>query len=129
MIDTKALREAAEKATPGPWRTEPCGTPNCWCEVVVSDVQDQEECIFPSGSAAKADAQFIAAANPQTVIALLDVVDAARAKKQAVDAFHSAPNLDNCDLAEKFQEMGRLDDQIFLALVALDAERGLEGKK
>jgi hypothetical protein len=60
---------------------------------------------------------------PDTVIALLDVVDAARAKKQAVDAIRSGPNLDNLDLAEKFQEMGRLDDRIFAALEKLEGEQ------
>ena len=78
-IDTTKLRELAQKATPGPWHYELehgsymriystadtdivtgcgcCGSPNC---------ED-------------ADAKFISAANPATVLALLDEIKNSRA--------------------------------------------------
>lgn len=77
MIDTKALREAAEKATPGPWRYESQGYGFYRVTCGVRDysiVDDKITEIY--------DARFISLANPQTILALLDVVEAAREAQQ-----------------------------------------------
>lgn len=68
-IDTKRLRELAEAATPGPWKEQHWkGAP--------------DGCVYSSNewvsNASVENASFIAAANPQTVIALLDEIDAFR---------------------------------------------------
>lgn len=82
--DYKALRELAEKATPGPWREiercrftrddEACGVTSDHktihghtIGIFQSDAYD--ECSHP---VSKANAEFISAANPTAVLALLD---------------------------------------------------------
>lgn len=80
-IDTKALRELAQKATPGPWKNggtvEQDGgeykdiiptTVNCGTYCYGGSVERAEE----------ADLEFIAAANPAVVLALLDELQAMR---------------------------------------------------
>lgn len=72
-IDKQALREAAEKATPRDWRrastrfngiTSQAVYPLCCKEEILAN------------TAEKRDAEFIAAANPATVLALLDELEA-----------------------------------------------------
>ncbi|MBJ9192490.1 ead/Ea22-like family protein [Citrobacter freundii] len=74
MTNKQALREAAEKATPGEWRrastrfngiTAQSAYPLCGKEDILAS------------AAEKRDAEFIAAANPATVLALLDELEAA----------------------------------------------------
>ena len=83
-FDTKKLRELAEAATPGPWRD----ANGNGAASVVSEHSDYgcqiylnvRTCeIADTVNRWKADARFIAAANPQTVIALLDEVARLRA--------------------------------------------------
>jgi len=84
-IDTTKLRELAENATPGPWET--CETDETAFEILTGEwsakgdfegtivVHVDEYACFeerPSGITSKANAQYIAAANPATVLALLD---------------------------------------------------------
>ncbi len=73
MTNKQALREAAEKATPGKWRrastrfngiTAQSAYPLCGKEDILAN------------AAEKRDAEFIAAANPATVLALLDELEA-----------------------------------------------------
>lgn len=73
-LNKQALREAAEKATPGEWRrastrfngiTAQSAYPLCGKEDILAS------------AAEKRDAEFIAAANPATVLALLDELEAA----------------------------------------------------
>lgn len=81
-VDKRALRELAEKATPGPWVR---GNGN---DVSVSESGDEAywewEEAGPAqfhdarGQQASADADFCAAANPATVLALLDEIEALR---------------------------------------------------
>jgi len=70
QLDTKALREKAGEATPGPWAAEfdargmPIGIshdPDTWVMNGHTNIRDVE---------------YIAAANPKTIIALLDERDA-----------------------------------------------------
>lgn len=74
MTNKQALREAAEKATQGMWRlastrfngiTAQSAYPLCGKEEILAN------------AAEKRDAEFIAAANPDTVLALLDELEAA----------------------------------------------------
>lgn len=86
MIDTKKLREFAEAATPGPWRHNPAPThhepvwrvehtargANRGAQFVVANVDGTEKNDV-------ANAAFIAAANPQTVLNLMDEIERLRA--------------------------------------------------
>jgi hypothetical protein len=81
--DWKKLRELAEAATPGPWKHRQVPHPNgevhydtvrdCYGGPVAYD-SDAHEADFR-----EQDAAFIAAANPQAVIALLDALRGAKA--------------------------------------------------
>ena len=79
-IDKQALREAAEKATPGRWEYYPGNTSIEYN--VDSMVEDQGSIVYvDSGDFTQKQTDlngtFIAAANPATVLALLDGLDAA----------------------------------------------------
>ncbi|MDV5847443.1 ead/Ea22-like family protein [Enterobacter hormaechei] len=81
-IDKCALREAAEKATPGPWyvHDKPCEDGNYGIDT--SDKEFLAEAVVWWGFARQSiwreeDAKHIAAANPSTVLALLDELEAA----------------------------------------------------
>ena len=83
-IDTAQLRALAEKATPGPWTIE------------LGEDGDEFSCyIFgqiPSGSTIVAfvehedEAKYIAAADPATILSLLDLADRHAALVSAVKA-------------------------------------------
>ena len=75
-IDKRALREAAEKATPGPWGIARNGktiTSNQSHPVAV--ITEDFHRLLANGKTG-GDAEFIAAANPATVLALLDELEA-----------------------------------------------------
>lgn len=91
----KALREAAEKATPGPWTAQDdhgsrwiettIGNDDAICEILRRDssVGFQRDVEF------HANAALIAAANPATIQALLAERDALRrVLRRAVDAYY-----------------------------------------
>lgn len=70
MSDLKRLRELATAATPGDWRY-----------IGQGDIEDENGrdigCVYlRSDSGPDANGMFIAAANPQTVLALLDALEA-----------------------------------------------------
>lgn len=80
-IDKRALREAAEKATPGPWyvHDKPCEDGNYGIDT--SDKEFLAEAVVWWGFARQSiwreeDAKHIAAANPSAVLALLDELEA-----------------------------------------------------
>ncbi|MCK7102487.1 ead/Ea22-like family protein [Enterobacter cloacae] len=80
-IDKRALREAAEKATPGPWyvHDKPCEDGNYGIDT--SDKEFLAEAVVWWGFSRQSiwreeDAKRIAAANPATVLALLDELEA-----------------------------------------------------
>ena len=65
-MDTKKLRELAEKATQGEWVYE---------SHAIGAVTDNPDILKQVASASGADAAYIAAANPQAIIELLDRVE------------------------------------------------------
>ena len=83
------LRKLAEAATPGPWalsgvRTRMDAWKDTACFRVYSETANDDVAALPAGGGsenmllARADAAWIAAANPQAIIALLDERDALR---------------------------------------------------
>ena len=72
-IDKQALREAAEKATKGQWAVEFDD------EIYSTDGVNNEQIAMVFSENEARDAAFIAAANPATVLALLDELETADA--------------------------------------------------
>ncbi len=72
MIDTTKLRELAQNSTPGPWYTSAPSEHAVWY-----DIKDGRYLIADTSSGFTDDgnAEYIAAANPATVLALLDELD------------------------------------------------------
>ena len=76
MSDYQELRDAIAAATPGPWHTG--GENSHWSrQICRPDHQSVAWCGHMAPQALR-DAQYIAAANPQTIAALLADLDAAR---------------------------------------------------
>ena len=72
-IDKRALREVAEKATPGNWRylkTTP------FMDAEISAENHTRVVNLLAGDVTEANSEFIALANPTTVLALLDELEA-----------------------------------------------------
>ena len=92
-IDLDGLRALAEKATPGPWEadgnevSQHWSRPEPWKTVASSEVACMSYCYGGSGRGIEneADAEFIAAANPSTVLALVARVRAAEARAERFD--------------------------------------------
>ena len=105
-IDKRALREAAEKATPGPWGIARNGktiTSNQSHPVAV--ITEDFHRLLDNGKTG-GDAEFIASANPTTVLALLDELEAkdrrnaelnSMLERWAVDRAQSASELDDAE--------------------------------
>ena len=75
MTDTKELRKLAEAATPGPWNYYDDSLSTGRIEIVaLGKTVTRIYRSVPEEDGA--NAEFIAAANPQTVIALLDTIEA-----------------------------------------------------
>lgn len=84
-IDKQALREAAEKATKGQWAVEFDD------EIYSTDGVNNEQIAMVFGENEARDAAFIAAANPATVLALLDELEKMQAQSSKwCEAFHKA---------------------------------------
>jgi len=102
MIDTKALRELAQKATPGPWLVETF-TPELREICIKPEGAETKEiigCLFRGKSTpvlSMDDADYIAAANPEVVLALLDEIDRLRADNVSTSKLLN----DAIDLVEK----------------------------
>ena len=84
----QALREKAEQATPGPWFEDLDWRDDGADQVVYQkDGQMQTLCFLATGRSEDeidGDARFIAACDPQTVLALLDALDAAERERDAL---------------------------------------------
>ena len=84
-IDIDRLEKLAKAATPGPWRVLPDlrsvtttveGYSLCGPELLIADWIDHDQ-------ANEANAAFVAAASPSTIMALLDVFEACRIHVEA----------------------------------------------
>lgn len=88
-LNKQALREAAEKATPGRWEYYPGNTSIEYN--VDSMVEDQGSIVYVDSGDFIQDqtarnGEFIAAANPATVLALLDDLEAAEKRIAELEA-------------------------------------------
>lgn len=87
-LNKQALRKAAEKATPGDWRR----ASTRFNGITATPFSLGGEEVMLAGTSEKRDAEFIAAANPATVLALLDEIEklekASEARKQALLRAH-----------------------------------------
>ncbi|HFJ3402225.1 TPA: ead/Ea22-like family protein [Salmonella enterica] len=81
-IDKRALREVAEKATPGNWRR----TSSLFNGITVTPFSLCGEEVTLARTVEKRDAEFIAAANPATMLALLDENIQLQREKDAIEA-------------------------------------------
>lgn len=81
-IDKCALREVAEKATPGNWRR----TSSLFNGITVTPFSLCGEEVMLAHTVEKRDAEFIAAANPATMLALLDENIQLQREKDAIEA-------------------------------------------
>ncbi|EGP4631208.1 ead/Ea22-like family protein [Escherichia coli] len=79
-INYQALREAAEKATKGRWAVEFDD------EIYSTDGVNHEQIAMVFSENEARDAAFIAAANPATVLALLDELEAAEKRIAELEA-------------------------------------------
>ena len=79
-IDKRGLREAAEKATKGRWAVEFDD------EIYSTDGVNHEQIAMVFSENEARDAAFIAAANPATVLALLDELEAAETRIAELEA-------------------------------------------
>ncbi|ELK3040280.1 ead/Ea22-like family protein [Salmonella enterica] len=81
-VDKRALREVAEKATPGTWRR----TSSLFNGITVTPFSLCGEEVTLAHTVEKRDAEFIAAANPATMLALLDENLQLQREKDAIEA-------------------------------------------
>ena len=79
-IDKRGLREAAEKATKGRWAVEFDD------EIYSTDGVNHEQIAMVFSENEARDAAFIAAANPATVLAMLDELEAAEKRIAELEA-------------------------------------------
>lgn len=95
-IDKQALREVAERATPGNWRR----TSSLFNGITVTPFSLCGEEVTLAHTVEKRDAEFIAAANPATMLALLDELETK--EEQRANWFQMAQKLgEDLDAAEK----------------------------
>lgn len=105
-IDKRALREAAEKATPGRWEYYP-GNTSIEYNVDSMD-EDQGSIVYvDSGDFTQKQTDlnggFIAAANPTTVLALLDELESEHAKSDGLANTLRIVNASNAEMAEALE--------------------------
>ncbi|EMF3728338.1 ead/Ea22-like family protein [Salmonella enterica] len=81
-INKQALREVAEKATPGTWRR----ASSLFNGITVTPFSLCDEEVMLAHAVEKRDAEFIAAANPATMLALLDENLQLQREKDAIEA-------------------------------------------
>ncbi|EHM9267833.1 ead/Ea22-like family protein, partial [Salmonella enterica] len=81
-IDKRALREVAEKATPGNWHR----ASSRFNGITVTPFSLCDKEVMLAHAVEKRDAEFIAAANPATMLALLDENLQLQREKDAIEA-------------------------------------------
>ena len=105
MTDYNKLRALALVATPGPWATDRHLGSRSGEVLICLDAQDRGRGIaiaetVPGTGKEACNAAYIAAANPATVLALLDEVEAAHASRREAQARVA-------ELTEQVQKLGR----------------------
>ncbi|EGL8404516.1 ead/Ea22-like family protein [Salmonella enterica] len=103
MKDKQALREAAERATPGNWRR----TSSLFNGITVTPFSLCGKEVTLAHAVEKRDAEFIAAANPATMLALLDENLQLQREKDAIEAVALALRDDMRDAREKLEAAER----------------------
>ncbi|EAA5900859.1 ead/Ea22-like family protein [Salmonella enterica subsp. enterica] len=124
-IDKQALREAAEKAAPGNWHR----ASSRFNGITVTPFSLFGEEVTLAHTVEKRDAEFIAAANPATVLALLDDLDVK--EEQRANWFQMARRLgEDLDAAERC--IAELDERLieYAGIATREAHRvaGLEAR-
>ncbi|EBY1845710.1 ead/Ea22-like family protein [Salmonella enterica subsp. enterica serovar Braenderup] len=99
-IDKRALREVAERATPGNWRR----TSSLFNGITVTPFSLCGEEVTLAHTVEKRDAEFIAAANPRTMLALLDENIQLQRGKDAIEAVALALRDDMRQAREQLEE-------------------------
>lgn len=99
-IDKQALREAAEKATLGNWRR----ASSRFNGITVTPFSLCGEEVTLAHTAEKCDAEFVAAANPVTVLELLDENIQLQREKDAIEAVALALRDDMRQAREQLEE-------------------------
>jgi len=92
-IDTKHLRELAAKASPGPWFV--CRQSNDDGTVDIETGRIAQNEWPPAQKCEYGTAEFIAVANPETIIELLDTIDSFRSEPPIQEGWRpieTAPN-------------------------------------
>ncbi|EGL6728638.1 ead/Ea22-like family protein [Salmonella enterica] len=102
-IDKRALREVAERATPGNWRR----TSSLFNGITVTPFSLCGEEVTLAHTVEKRDAEFIAAANPATMLALLDENIQLQLEKDAIEAVALALRDDMRQAREKLEAAER----------------------
>lgn len=84
-MNTEQLKQAALAATPGPWFAMPICEVSQWVDVVARDKVGGYSLPFVACKHfdSEVNAAYIAAANPATILALLECVDALRSLDEA----------------------------------------------
>ncbi|EBG8828290.1 ead/Ea22-like family protein [Salmonella enterica] len=98
-IDKRALREVAEKATPGNWHR----ASSRFNGITVTPFSLCDEEVMLAHAVEKRDAEFIAAANPATMLALLDENLQLQREKDATEAVALALRDDMRDAREQLE--------------------------
>lgn len=101
-IDKRALREVAERATKGEWSVQ------FGDEIYSTDGVENQQIAMVFSINDESDAEFIAAANPATMLALLDENIQLQRGKDAMEAVALALRDDMQDAREKLEAAGRL---------------------
>lgn len=139
------LREKADGATPGPWRVTTdlpsfaiCNDPTPTREVPYRIVQTENQfnwkhSAWRGGIDNQHNADFIAAANPTTVVALLDAVETMREALESIASKHLGPGATDPEFwrqAKAHEKRAEtLAEDTRVARAALAAVFGEEGKK
>lgn len=120
-IDKLGLREAAEKATKGRWAVEFDD------EIYSTDGVNHEQIAMVFSENEARDAAFIAAANPATVLALLDELEAA--EKRIAELERKEQHSDRQSVIDALASSGEEWSDIEEYMQKWDAERAAAAGK
>lgn len=113
----KEISERAEKATPGPWKTAKCHTPDCWCLCIGNDPSDEKsDNVSGYGNLSANDAAYIAHSSPDRVTRLLDALEKLKAGLEKVEACFDC---EFCEMSNQMVCEHHLDDRMKIARATL----------